>query len=65
MKVLIQRTPEEYTGLPLCPRCGDDGTGHSYYICADKKGYSHDESCALYTFGPTCPQCDQEMADEG
>jgi hypothetical protein len=65
MKMVTRLAPSEYRGQMLCPRCGDDGTGHGYFICADRgSSYSHAESCALYTYGTTCEQCDQEMEKE-
>jgi hypothetical protein len=56
--MLSSLAPHEYRGQSLCPRCGDDGTGHRYFICADKAGYSHEESCALYTYGGLCAECE-------
>jgi hypothetical protein len=64
VKTLERLPPTEYRGQELCPRCGDDGAGHAYMICADNAGYSHDESCALYTYGNCCEKCESEMLAE-
>lgn len=55
--------PSQYNGRDLCPFCGDDGTGRFYAICAGSS-YSHEESCALYTYGDLCEKCDASLRAE-
>jgi hypothetical protein len=59
-------SPVEYRGQALCPRCGDDGTGTTYYVCAETtpsgERFTHQESCALYTFrDDLCAPCEADL----
>jgi hypothetical protein len=60
--------PSEYEGQQLCPCCGDDGTGTSYYVCAETspigQTFTHAESCQRYDYAADlCSQCDGELRD--
>lgn len=60
--------PAEYLGQDLCPKCGDDGTGTRFWICADTtpsgKQFTHAQSCAKYHYGDLCAACDAELRAE-
>jgi hypothetical protein len=62
-------TPADYRGQALCPRCGDDGTGTNYYVCAEAtptgQRFTHQESCQTYRYSDDlCVPCDVDLLDE-
>ncbi|MCM3521761.1 hypothetical protein [Curtobacterium sp. P97] len=61
--------PDQYEGQQLCPRCGDDGTGHRYQICAEEQplGFrpTHAESCERYRYAnELCSACESLYEQE-
>lgn len=63
MQRLVTLAPDQYEGQMLCPRCGNDGTGHRYQTC-EGPFYTHAQTCERYRYHEDhlCTNCEDDFA---